>query len=161
MFNTRVFRYYLSFDDELLDLLRSWGMAMQGLDALREGFCSRRLVENFGVVWLTVLLLSTLLDSWLTPVSEYIRSVAVLKFRAGVVYTTNISNTVSKNAKTLMSIESEDEVEQEDLFAEACLEAEDIQQEVVQILSTLIMCIVFGNRLSVCSAGILTFGALL
>ena len=109
-------RYYLLFDSDLKLLLDEWGLGQQGAAALREGFCTRRLIENFSAVWVTVLLLSTLLDAWLNPLIAYIRK-SVFKFID----------------------------EEEDPFTQTCNEAENIQQELVSILSTVMMCSIFGS----------------
>ena len=118
-------RFYLLFDDDLLEMLRNWGLAQQGVAALREGLCTRRLIEDFGVVWLTVLVLSTLLDSW-------------VDFRIG-----KLSQKLSSwQIFSEITNQVEDEV---DLFAEACADAQNVQQELVSILSTLMMSVIFGN----------------
>ena len=43
-------RMYLGFAPNLHSLLQSWGIAQQGAEAFRKGFCSRKLTNEFADV---------------------------------------------------------------------------------------------------------------
>eukprot|EP00656_Telonema_subtile_P057663 TRINITY_DN9538_c0_g1_i4.p1 TRINITY_DN9538_c0_g1~~TRINITY_DN9538_c0_g1_i4.p1 ORF type:complete len:894 (+),score=105.11 TRINITY_DN9538_c0_g1_i4:1970-4651(+) len=68
-------RYYLQFSDDLLELLTTWGIGEQGLQAYRPQFCSRRLVLEFSYVWLSIILL----DSFLRPAIRLLKERALYK----------------------------------------------------------------------------------
>eukprot|EP00658_Telonema_sp_P-2_P027978 TRINITY_DN21526_c0_g1_i1.p1 TRINITY_DN21526_c0_g1~~TRINITY_DN21526_c0_g1_i1.p1 ORF type:complete len:301 (-),score=57.28 TRINITY_DN21526_c0_g1_i1:419-1321(-) len=53
-------RYYLQFSTDLASLMQAWGIAQQGWEAYRPGFCSRRLLSEFSYVWLIYTLIQGL-----------------------------------------------------------------------------------------------------
>eukprot|EP00658_Telonema_sp_P-2_P083370 TRINITY_DN9005_c0_g5_i1.p1 TRINITY_DN9005_c0_g5~~TRINITY_DN9005_c0_g5_i1.p1 ORF type:complete len:363 (+),score=75.32 TRINITY_DN9005_c0_g5_i1:107-1195(+) len=55
-------RYYLFFAPSLSDLLESWGIGQRGAEAYRLQFCSRRLVVEFQVVWLSLVVIGALVQ---------------------------------------------------------------------------------------------------
>lgn len=52
-------RYYLAFSDSLRELMEAWSIGKVGPEAYRQNFCSRKLISEFGYVWLTTVLWET------------------------------------------------------------------------------------------------------
>eukprot|EP00658_Telonema_sp_P-2_P023992 TRINITY_DN19625_c0_g1_i7.p1 TRINITY_DN19625_c0_g1~~TRINITY_DN19625_c0_g1_i7.p1 ORF type:complete len:687 (+),score=122.59 TRINITY_DN19625_c0_g1_i7:3-2063(+) len=56
-------RYYLWFATDLATLLDSWDIGQRGSEAYRQQFCSRKLVKDYQVVWVSILLVAALLQT--------------------------------------------------------------------------------------------------
>eukprot|EP00656_Telonema_subtile_P008866 TRINITY_DN14147_c0_g1_i2.p1 TRINITY_DN14147_c0_g1~~TRINITY_DN14147_c0_g1_i2.p1 ORF type:complete len:453 (+),score=92.29 TRINITY_DN14147_c0_g1_i2:99-1457(+) len=70
-------RNYLAFAHDLRELMTSWGIGQHGSDAYRPGFCSRKLVQEFSYVWLTLVLFATFLDPAIEMLEAHPRVQAV------------------------------------------------------------------------------------
>merc|ERR1712166_2967 len=64
-------RYYTKFAADLKSLLDAWGLGQVGAEAFRKGFCSRRLISEFGYVWVDMAVISAFVNPTIWLLSEH------------------------------------------------------------------------------------------
>eukprot|EP00658_Telonema_sp_P-2_P081770 TRINITY_DN8475_c0_g3_i3.p1 TRINITY_DN8475_c0_g3~~TRINITY_DN8475_c0_g3_i3.p1 ORF type:complete len:1118 (-),score=247.99 TRINITY_DN8475_c0_g3_i3:75-3428(-) len=140
-------RYYLWFAPQLSDLLESWEIGGRGATAYRLQFCSRQLVVEFQIVWLSIVLVGAL-------VQPSVKLVLALPRIRAMAFDT-VSSAEAGNVKRLTSIwstlvccrtdeGSSAEDDEPDLFwatLEHCLE---LLKQITDLLTHTVTIMVFG-----------------
>eukprot|EP00656_Telonema_subtile_P056530 TRINITY_DN9049_c0_g1_i1.p1 TRINITY_DN9049_c0_g1~~TRINITY_DN9049_c0_g1_i1.p1 ORF type:complete len:1372 (-),score=167.80 TRINITY_DN9049_c0_g1_i1:1954-6069(-) len=122
-------RYYLMLDGGLRSLFEAWGIAQDGYEAYRPGYCTRRLLSEFVYVWLTMVLISGLF----TPSFELLRSLGWHR-RAQSYWVGDADGTSAAPV---------------DMYEATLNRATEVQQEVLNILTFILLIELFGGLVPV------------
>eukprot|EP00656_Telonema_subtile_P054505 TRINITY_DN8174_c0_g2_i5.p1 TRINITY_DN8174_c0_g2~~TRINITY_DN8174_c0_g2_i5.p1 ORF type:complete len:1044 (-),score=161.68 TRINITY_DN8174_c0_g2_i5:235-3366(-) len=113
-------RGYLLFSPNLERLMSAWGLGQRGWEAYRPGMCTRRLIAEYFYVWFAICVLSALFRPSLWLLFAHPRVKAVQERLLGRLFKPKTS------------------------YAETLSRAGMIQSEVAQIMSLILMVIIFG-----------------